>query len=87
MSKDGSPKLRISTTEGSTLAELMVYSDEALRLSFAKNGGTQFFFVGVAPNGSSRLELLDEDGRPRTILKEDEHASPGLLLVDRLGQP
>ncbi len=30
---------------------------------------------------------LDEDGRPRAILDADEHGSPGLLLVDRLGQP
>ena len=43
--------------------------------------------MGMAPDGSSRLELLDEDGRPRAILNADEHGSPGLLLVDRLGQP
>jgi hypothetical protein len=43
--------------------------------------------VGMFPDGSSRLELADEDGRPRAILGADEHGSPGLLLVDRLGQP
>jgi hypothetical protein len=39
------------------------------------------------PDGSSRLELADEDGRPRAILGNDEHGEPGLLLVDRKGQP
>ncbi|MFY0528531.1 hypothetical protein ACN28I_37020 [Archangium gephyra] len=32
-------------------------------------------------------KLGDENGRPRAILGADEHGAPGLLLVDRKGQP
>ncbi|HYO65329.1 MAG TPA: hypothetical protein VEU33_04545, partial [Archangium sp.] len=48
----GSPRLRFATAEGSMLAELTVYSDEAPRLVLGNSGGSEFFSVGLMPDGS-----------------------------------
>ena len=42
--------------------------------------------MSLQPDGSSRLELADDTGRPRAILGADARGTPGLLLVDHQGR-
>ncbi|MET0404772.1 MAG: hypothetical protein ABW123_20315, partial [Cystobacter sp.] len=82
----GSPRLRFATAEGVMLAELTVYANEAPRLALGRVGSREFFSVSLLPDGSSRLELADEQGRPRALLDTGAGGMPGLWLVDAKGQ-
>jgi len=83
---DGTPRLSLANPRGQALVDLTVFQD-APRLSLANHDGIEFFSLSLEMDGSSRLEIADQTGRPRAILGASDDGSPGLVLVDRQGRP
>jgi hypothetical protein len=85
LQSDGSPRLSFGNPSGQSLAELAVFQS-APRLLFANDDGVEFFSLTLEMDGSSRMSLVEQNGRSRIILGASGDGSPGLVLVDRYGR-